>query len=162
MSDNCQTTPFYYVKKFRLAERGAKTGNGLQFIDGPAGVAEAPARHLCHHAPAGGDEGSHHEGRLVPHSAGAVLIHLYSGNRGKIRLRSRSQHGQRKIRRLLIRHAPKPDRHQKGRHLLLRQPIRGKFPHDIVKLFPAHLAAALLLYDQIVHPHPRFLPFTAA
>ena len=56
-------------------------GDGLQLVEGAAGVAQAAAGQHRHLDPAGGDQRGDDEADLVADAAGAVLVDLRAGHR---------------------------------------------------------------------------------
>src|SRR6185295_19810634 len=66
--------------EFVDAQVYAASRNRLQLVEGPAGVAEAAARHFRHDDAAGGRERGEHDRNLVADTAGAMLADLHPGD----------------------------------------------------------------------------------
>ncbi len=121
--------------------------NGLELVQGTAGMSEAASGHLGHPAAAGGDQWSRHQGRRVRDAAGGVLVDLDTGNGSEIDDISRTHHRHGKIRRLPLVHALEPDRHQKGGHLVIGNTIGGVALNQEIDLFRGEWLPVPLLFD---------------
>ena len=78
------TDLLYLPDKFLHRQPDTQAGNGFQFVQGAAGMAQAPPAHLGHGRAAGRHQGCQHQRGRIPNAAGGMLIHLDAGNAGKI------------------------------------------------------------------------------
>ena len=100
-------------------ERGAKTGDRLQLVEGASGVAErAPGHHRDVEA-GGRAEGGQAEGDLVAHAAGRVLVDRTPGERRPLQPLAGVDHRPGPGPELAGAEAAPDDRHQQGRQLIV-------------------------------------------
>ena len=145
----------YLADKILHRQANTQAGNGFQFIQGTAGMAQAPAAHLGHRGAAGGHQGRQHQRGRISHTAGGMLIHLDAGNAGKIGNIPGVPHCQGQIRRFPVCHAVQADRHQQGGKLVLRhRMIRGRLRKEGDLLF-CQLPAEFFLFDDFHHCHAK-------
>src|SRR5690606_21681412 len=71
------------VQHLLVGEQGAPAGDGLQLVEGAAGVAEAAAGELGHGRAAGGDQGGQRKGDLVADAPGGGRVGGGAGQRGE-------------------------------------------------------------------------------
>ena len=141
-----------------LAEGHPETGDGLQLVDGAAGVAQTPPGHLGHAAAAGHDDGPDDQGGLVADAAGAVLVHLDALDAGKIDLIAGIRHHGGEVRGLPLGHSVEEDGHDQGRRLVVRQTPFTKLLYEEGQFFPGQLAMLGLSLDDVIDPQRR-VPF---
>ena len=77
----------------RVAQRRPPAGDGLELVQGAAGVAESAAGQLRHRHPAGGDQGRQRQGDLVADPAGGVLVGGRPGQAGEVQPLAGVDHG---------------------------------------------------------------------
>ena len=92
--------------------RGVKTRNCLQLIHRTAGMSQTPAAHFRHRNTACRHQRRQNQRCFVTDSAGAVFIHLDTGDVGKIYLIARAGHRVGHPSNFLVGHPRKANRHQ--------------------------------------------------
>ncbi len=125
--------------------------DGLELVEGAAGVAQAPAGEHGHTDAAGGDERSDDEADLVADASGAVLVDLRPGQAVQGDAAAGGEHGLGEVGRLPRVQAADVHGHQPGRDLLVGDPAAGASGDDERDLLPRELAAVALPGDDLVH-----------
>ena len=124
------------AEKFFPGNRRLKAWNALQLVDSPSRMSQPAAGHFCHLHTVGCDNGDNHQSRLISHAPGTVLISLNPLDRRQVHHVPGSCHLHGQLRRLPVRHPSKVNRHQHGRHLVVRNLAVHKSPNHIGNLFP--------------------------
>lgn len=97
--------------EFLGGEAGAEAGDGFEFVESAAGVAERAAGHHGHHHAGGGGQGRHDEAGFVAHAPGGMFIHLDAGNGGQIDCVAGTQHAFREAADFAVGHPRKENGH---------------------------------------------------
>src|SRR5699024_10722302 len=124
-------------------------GDGLELVEGAAGVAEPAAGQLRDGDAVGGDQGREREGDLVPHPAGGVLVGGGPGQGGEVHPLSAVDHRVGPAGDLGPFHAAQEDRHGQGRHLLLGDDAAGVGVDHPVDLLVGEAVAVALGADDV-------------
>jgi hypothetical protein len=74
-------------------QAGPEAGDGLELVQGAAGVPEAPAGQLRDRGPAGRHQRSQDQAYLVPHAAGRVLVNGGAGEAAEVQAIAGIDHG---------------------------------------------------------------------
>ena len=101
------------------AEEDVHARDGLQLVQGAAGVAEAAAGEHGHAHAAGGEQGGDDEADLVADAAGAVLVDLLAGHAVQGDAVAGSEHDLGQVGQLAVVQAADVDGHQPGRDLVV-------------------------------------------
>ena len=110
-------------RRLHLLEREvhAETGNRLELVERPAGMAEAAPRHHRHRHAARRGERRQDQGGLVADASGAVLVDLDAGDVAEIDAHARMHHCIGEQCCLLRGHSAQQDRHQQRGRLVVGQ-----------------------------------------
>ena len=150
--------PVDVFKELFFREGGGEAGKALQLVDGAAGVAEAAPGHLGDLEPAGRDHGAQHQARLVPDTAGGVLVRLDPGDGTEVKDIPGALHREGEVQDLTVVHPAQQDRHAHGGHLVIRNDAGGIVRDHVPDFFRGQSLAVALLRDEIGHAHRRKPP----
>jgi hypothetical protein len=112
----------------------AEAGDGLELVEGAAGVAQAAARHHRHRHAAGRDRGRQRDGDLVADAAGRVLVDLGPGDRRQVEDVTRPHHGVGPGRQLTVVEPAEVDRHEHRRDLVVGEAAVGDAGDEAAQL----------------------------
>ena len=132
-----------------FGDLGGETRDGLQLVEGSAGVPEAAPRGLWHRSPARHHDGNQRNGDLVADAAGGMLVHqrqwlAVAPQIRKVQPLTGVHHGRRPAGDFGAGHAPQEDGHQQRRHLLVGDPTVGiAVDHPVDRRIRQHPAVAL-------------------
>ncbi len=74
LADDGDPRLFHHFQETVVVDRGLVAGDGIQLVQGTAGVAQATARDHRYETAAGGDHGAKHQGDDITHTTGGVLV----------------------------------------------------------------------------------------
>ena len=121
-------------------------------------MAQPPAAHLGHRAPAGRHQGRQHQGGGIPHPAGGMLIQLDAWQIAQIHHLAGMPHGFRQGGGLPRGHALEAYGHHPSGHLVIWDLPLGEPLDDMLDLFFCMGFPSAFFLDQIHHAHIVSLP----
>ena len=114
---------------------GSEAGDGLQLVQGAAGVAQATSgNHRHHHASSGRDRSTDQTGFIANPTRG-VFIYFHSRDLGQRNHFAGLHHALGQGTYFSVRHTAKIGRHEEGGHLVIRNFTRGVSVHKELDLF---------------------------
>ena len=154
LTDDCDAFLIDLTDKILFLDRRLKSRDRSQFIDSPAGKAQASSTHLGHRYTAGCCCRTCDQRRLVSDATSAVFIHLDASDPRKIHRISRLLHVFRQQDRFLFIHSLKINSHKERRHLIVRDISRGIAVYHVADLFGVQCGSIPLSGDHINCIHP--------
>jgi hypothetical protein len=130
-------------------EIDAEPGDGLELVEGAAGVAQAAARHHRHRDAAGRDRGRQRDRDLVADPAGRVLVDLGPGDRRQVEDVARPHHGVGPGRQLTVVEPAEVDRHEHRGDLIVGETTVGDAGDEAAQLGGRQRATVALGADQL-------------
>src|SRR6185503_11540234 len=119
-----------------------------ELVERAAREPQSASAHLRDGEAARSNEWRHDERRLVPHSAGRVFVHDATKAR-EIEALAGADHARGQRRRLFRIHAAPDDRHEEGRHLVVRYLAPGVALDEVVDLLGGELSTVALSLDEL-------------
>ena len=134
---------------------GGEAGDGLELVEGAAGVAEPSSRDHGDGDAGGGDERCEDEGDFVADAAGAVLVGLGGGDVGEVEYLAGAEHLAGPGGELRVVHAAEEEGHEQGRHLVVGDGAVGVAGEEVGELFVGEVAVVALSLDEFGDKHGR-------
>lgn len=130
-------------------EIDAEARDGLELVEGAAGVAEPATGHHGDRDPAGRHHGGQAEGDLVADPSGRVLVDLDPRDRGEVEHVAAPEHRVRELVGLGVAEPPQEGGHQPRRHLVVRQVAGDQGADQAANFAFLVLVTISLLGDQL-------------
>ena len=133
---------------------GPETGDRLELVHRASGVAEAATGHHGHPKSVFGQERGQHQADLVADTTGRVLVDRGRAPIGtEVESSSRADDGPCECRELGSAHVVQKNRHQEGRHLVIRNVAGAVLGEETSELLVGELGAVPLTRDQLLGEH---------
>ena len=137
------------VDELVARELDPETGDRLELVERPTGVAQATSAHLPERHTAGGHEGADDEGRFVPHTARRVLVRYRAADLGlQVDRVAASHHRVRERVRLASVQAAEIDGHAERRELVVGDLVTRVPEDEVGELRVGELPAVPLPLDE--------------
>ena len=148
----------YIFNKLFRCQTGMKAMETFQFVDRTSRMSQSSAGHLCDRNSRCCRKRTDDQCCLISHSTGTVLVDLLPMNCRQIHQITALCHGKSQILCLFFIHSGKADRHQHGRHLIIRDLTAAVAVDHITDLLRREGLPVALFHDQIAHSHRRYAP----
>ena len=153
LADNGYADVLNLLHKGLCRKRRLIAGDGFEFIDRAARVAESAAGHLGHLAAETRNDRRNDQRRLIADAAGRVLVNGFIAEPAQIHLVARTHHRVGQDGGFVIGHTLVENRHGKGRHLVIGDGAVGKALDDKADLVVGQNTAVPLFFNEINHSH---------
>ena len=144
--------------EIRRRRRRRVAGDGLELVDGAAGVPQATARDHRHVAAAGRHHRRDHQAQLVAHAAARVLVQHRTRHVGPAHHAAAVHHRARQRDRLVPPHAAQEHRHAERGHLALAPAAVHQPAHEVPDLGLVQRAPLALGPNDFLRQHDRRVP----
>ena len=161
LADDGDTRLFHHFQEAVVVYRGLVAGNGIQLVQGTAGVAETSAGNHGHETAARSDHGAQHQGDDVTHTAGGVLVDDGAAQVEVVPGQHHAgvAHGAGQGNPLIHGHVLEVDRHGQGRDLPLADGVVGNaLDEELNLLGTERFTVALLANNFLRQKHLSFPP----
>ena len=139
--------------KIGQRQRGVESGDGFEFIEGAAGVAEAAAADHRNVEAARSDDWREDQRSLVANAAGGVLVHFFCGEFGESDDFAGVQHGFGQAGDFRSAEAADPGGHQPGGHLVVGNFAAGIAGDQEINFFAGVFSRIAFFADKVNGAH---------